>query len=89
MQSDNAELHKTIEALTSKHVYKETNDTALTQLNNISCVTKDLKEKFHTLEISHDKLASELTKTQNHVIQHNTQLEILKNKCERDKTLTE
>ena len=87
LQSDNAELHKTIEALTSKHVYKETNDTALTQLNNISCVTKELKEKFLTLEISHDKLASELTKAKNHIIQHNTQLEILKNKCERVKPL--
>ena len=84
LQNDNAELHKTIEDLTSKNVYKETNDTVTTQLNNISCIVKELKEKFHTLEISHDKLASQLANTKN---QYKAQLEILNDKFEKGGSL--
>jgi len=80
LQQDNAELHQKIEQLSVINADKETTDTISTQINNISCFNKDLQKKFCTLEISYNKLASELANAKN---QYNTQIEVLNSKCEK------
>ena len=81
LQHDKAELHKNIEELTMKNTG---NDTVSTQINSIPHINKELKEKFDALEISHNKLASELATAKK---QHGSQIQHLNEKCEKAKLI--